>query len=41
MYKAAKLVKELFAGKSLHSIIQEIEKTDLKVKQKFREMGLL
>ena len=40
MYKAAKLVKELFAGKSLHSIIQEIEEADLKSKQKFRESGL-
>ena len=40
MYKAAKLVKELFAGKSLHSIIQEIEETDLKIKQRFREDGL-
>lgn len=40
IYKALKLVKELFAGKSLHSIIQEIEKTDLKVKQEFRERGL-
>jgi len=40
MYKAAKLVKELFAGKSLHSIIQEIEEADLKIKQKFRESGL-
>ena len=40
MYKAAKLVKELFAGKSLHSIIKEIEETDLKIKQKFRESGL-
>jgi len=40
IYKAAKLVKELFAGKSLHSIIQEIEEADLKIKQKFRESGL-
>jgi len=40
IYKALKLVKELFAGKSLRSIIQEIEKTDLKVKQEFRERGL-
>ena len=40
MYKAAKLVKELFAGKSLHSIIQEIEEADLKIKQKYRESGL-
>ncbi len=40
MYKAAKLVKELFAGKSLHSIIQEIEEADLKIKQRFREGGL-
>jgi len=40
MYKAAKLVKELFAGKSLRLIIQEIEEADLKIKQKFREMGL-
>jgi len=40
IYKAAKLVKELFAGKSLHSIIQEIEETDLKIKQKFRRTGL-
>ena len=40
IYKAAKLVKELFAGKSLHSIIQEIEETDLKIKQRFREGGL-
>jgi len=40
IYKAAKLVKELFAGKSLHSIIQEIEEADLKIKQKFREKGL-
>jgi hypothetical protein len=40
MYKAAKLVKELFAGKSLHSIIQEIEEIDLKIKQEFRESGL-
>ena len=40
IYKAAKLVKELFAGKSLHSIIQEIEEVDLKIKQKFREKGL-
>ena len=40
MYKAAKLVKELFAGKSLHLIIQEIEEADLKIKQKFRESGL-
>lgn len=40
IYKAAKLVKELFAGKSLHSIIQEIEEADLKIKQKFWESGL-
>jgi len=40
MYKAAKLVKELFAGKNLHSIIQEIEEADLKIKRKFRESGL-
>jgi hypothetical protein len=40
IYKAAKLVKELFAGKSLHSIIQEIEEADLKIKQKFQESGL-
>ncbi len=40
IYKAAKLVKELFAGKSLHSIIQEIEEIDLKIKQSFREGGL-
>ena len=40
IYKAAKLVKELFAGKSLHSIIQEIEEADLKIKQEFREKGL-
>ncbi len=40
IYKAAKLVKELFAGKNLHSIIQEIEEADLKIKQKFRESGL-
>jgi len=31
IYKAAKLVKELFAGKSLHSIIQGIEEIDSKL----------
>lgn len=40
IYKAAKLVQELFAGKNLHSIMQEIEEADLKIKQKFREDGL-
>ena len=40
MYKAAKLVKELFAGKSLHAIIQEIEEADLKIKQIFQKSGL-
>lgn len=40
IYKATKLVKELFAGKSLDLIMQEIEKADLEIKKEFREKGL-
>lgn len=40
IYKTAKLVKELLAGKDMQSILQEIEKADTETKKYFQERGI-